>query len=77
MNREQATAYVRGRLVPYTLCNRCKSHVLKSDLEDYAYQCVYCYEDLYEIETHQMKDPREISDFDFEDLIQTVMESDL
>lgn len=33
-------------------CNRCHSKVTKSDLEEYAYQCLECDEDLYEIETY-------------------------
>lgn len=61
--------YVRKNLVPYRLCNRCGNHVLKSELEEYTYQCMYCDEDLYSIETHLMEEKREINDFDFEDLV--------
>ena len=34
-------------------CNRCGSPVLRSDLDDYVYQCMSCDEDLYTIETHE------------------------
>lgn len=33
-------------------CNKCNSKVIKSELEEYSYQCVECDEDLYEFETH-------------------------
>lgn len=33
-------------------CNKCQTEVSKSDLEEYAYQCYECDEDLYEMETH-------------------------
>lgn len=62
--------YVRERLIPYRLCNRCWSHVLKNNVKDKPYQCMYCYDDLEEIETHEMKVKEEISDFDFEDLVE-------
>lgn len=62
--------YVKDNLVPYRLCNRCGSHVLKSELDEYPYQCMYCDEDLFEFETHLMDEKKEISDFDFEDLIE-------
>ena len=75
--RNKAEQYVREHLIPYTLCNRCKSHVLKSDNSEYKYQCLYCDEDLYDFEVHQMEELKEINDFDFEDLINKVMESDL
>ena len=58
-------------VVPHRYCNRCGCHVLKSDSENYPYQCVYCDEDLYSIETHIKEDDfDEISDFDYEDLIE-------
>ena len=46
-------AYVLERDTFIIKCNRCGSPVLKSDLDDYAYQCMNCDEDLYEFETHQ------------------------
>lgn len=33
-------------------CNRCDSKVAKSKLQEYAYQCFECDEDLYTIETY-------------------------
>ena len=46
-------AYVLERDTFTIKCNRCGSPVLKSDLDDYVYQCMNCDEDLYEFETHQ------------------------
>lgn len=37
-------------------CNKCKSEVTKSDLEEYSYQCMNCDEDLYEFETSLQKE---------------------
>ena len=65
-------AYVRERLVPYRVCNRCGNHVLTSELDEYAYQCLYCDEDLYSIETHELEEKTEISNFDFYDLVEQV-----
>lgn len=45
-------AYVLERDTFTIKCNRCGSPVLKSDLDDYAYQCMNCDEDLYSFETH-------------------------
>ena len=45
--------YVLERDCGKIRCNRCGSSVLKSDLEDYAYQCMFCDEDLLSIETHE------------------------
>jgi hypothetical protein len=64
--------YVRKMLIPYRHCKRCKAHVLKSELIDYKYQCLYCDEDLYTIETYLDKEKKEISDNDFNDLIELV-----
>lgn len=33
-------------------CNRCHHEVIESGLEEYAYQCKECDEDLYEFETY-------------------------
>ena len=46
-------AYVLERDAGYVRCNRCGSVVLKSDVEGYSYQCMFCDEDLYTIETHE------------------------
>ena len=45
--------YIIKRDVGTIRCNKCGSPVLKSDLNDYAYQCMNCDEDLYAIETHE------------------------
>jgi hypothetical protein len=64
--------YVDSHLVPHRYCNRCDHHVLKSGIPDeYPYQCMYCDEDLYSIETHiEENDFDKISDFDYENLIE-------
>lgn len=46
-------AYVLERDTFTVRCNRCGSPVLRSDLDDYVYQCMSCDEDLYTIETHE------------------------
>ena len=46
-------AYVLERDTFTVRCNRCGSPVLRSDLDDYVYQCMSCDEDLYTIETHK------------------------
>ena len=46
-------SYVKKRIVPNRVCNRCGNHVLTSELEEYKYQCMHCDEDLYEFETHE------------------------
>jgi hypothetical protein len=33
-------------------CNRCNNEVIKSELEEYPFQCMHCDEDLYGIETY-------------------------
>lgn len=33
-------------------CNKCRNKVSKSELKEYAYQCMECDEDLYSFETH-------------------------
>lgn len=53
--------YIRENLVPYRHCNRCGSCVLKSELEQYPYQCIYCDEDLFEIEHEEKPEPMEFS----------------
>lgn len=46
-----ATIYVYNRIVTDRACGRCGGYVLKSDSENYPYQCLKCDEDLYRIET--------------------------
>lgn len=60
--------YVYDNLIPNRICNRCNSYVLKSHVQGYAYQCMYCDEDLFTFETHKTNE--EISDADFCDLIE-------
>lgn len=67
--------YIRENLVPYRHCNRCGSCVLKSELEQYPYQCIYCDEDLFEIETYLDEEKEQISDFDFSDMVETLVAS--
>ena len=55
--------YVLERDTLTRRCNRCGSVVLKSELNDYAYQCMNCDEDLYRIETHNGK-PHTTEEFD-------------
>ena len=45
--------YVLERDTGNIRCNMCGSPVLKSDVEGYAYQCMFCDEDLFSIETHE------------------------
>lgn len=51
----KSVAYVKSRLLLTTRCNRCGHIVLKSDAKSsgYSYQCLYCDEDLYKVETHR------------------------
>lgn len=72
----KSTAYVESHLVkPSRFCNMCGRHILKSDLEQYEYQCMYCDEDLFGIETRKKMDmngneiDEEISTFDYCNLI--------
>lgn len=52
-----STKYVKRRIRKNIRCNRCGSIVLKSELRHsenkYKYQCMFCDEDLYGIETHE------------------------
>lgn len=63
---------------PHRLCDRCGNYILKSDLEQYPYQCMYCDEDLFSIETHLRTNDYgqlvndEISIFAYCDLIEQV-----
>ena len=68
----KSAEYVRNNLVPDTICNCCGAYVLRSKLEGHPYQCMYCDEDLRKEETH--KTTKEISDFDFEDLVEKTQE---
>lgn len=45
--------YVIKNITPNIRCNRCGSICLKSEAKGYKYQCMYCDEDLYSIETHE------------------------
>lgn len=83
LNKEypKCAEYVRTHLVsPHRLCNRCGSHVLKSDLEQYPYQCLNCDEDMFECETHEetcaagYQADEEISTFDYCNQIRLVAE---
>lgn len=56
-------AYVLERDTLTRRCNMCGSVVLRSELESYAYQCMNCDEDLYEIETHE-GEPHTTEEFD-------------
>ena len=60
--------YVYDNLIINRKCNRCDSYVLKSHVKGYKYQCMYCDEDLVTFETHKTNE--EISDADFDDLIE-------
>lgn len=44
--------YVDDRIQENLICNRCNTHVLKSELESsgYSYQCLSCDEDLLLVE---------------------------
>ena len=46
-------AYVLERDTGNIRCNRCRSVVLRSDVKGYVYQCMFCDEDLYGIETYE------------------------
>lgn len=52
-----STKYVKRRIRNNIRCNRCGAIVLKSELRHsenkYKYQCMFCDEDLYGIETHK------------------------
>lgn len=52
-----STKYVKRRIRNKIRCNRCGAIVLKSELRHtenkYKYQCMFCDEDLYGIETHK------------------------
>lgn len=46
--------YVGKNLVKKRRCNRCGSIVLKEpNVEEYPYQCMFCDENLFGIETHK------------------------
>ena len=71
-NKNLAYSYVRGRLVPYVHCNKCGAHVLESDIAGYDFKCIYCDKELFASETHEDKELKEISDFDFEDMVEII-----
>lgn len=56
LNLKAEEKYVQKLFVPQVHCNKCGGHVLKSLHEDYTYQCLNCDEDLFEFETHIVKD---------------------
>ena len=70
MKYKSASEYVKNMLVKSRKCNRCGSYVLKSELKEYSYQCMYCDEDLYTFET--TKTTRKISNIEYKDLIEQV-----
>jgi uncharacterized HAD superfamily protein len=53
VKKPKTTAYVTERIQHDIRCNRCNSIVLKSDNIQYKYQCMFCDEDLFDIETHK------------------------
>lgn len=67
-----AVLYVKNRLTNRR-CNRCKSPVLKSDVDGYQYQCFEHDEDLYTIETFVSDEA--LSEQELQDIIACVMES--
>ena len=72
----RAAAYVESHLVPRRYCNRCGYPVLKSDLEEYPYQCVHCDEDLYGIETYvKENNSEELNDDEYCKLVEQCADS--
>ena len=60
--------YVSDILIPNRKCNRCGAYVLKSYVQGYTYQCMYCDEDLATFETHKVD--KEISKEEFNELVE-------
>lgn len=60
--------YVHDGLIPNRKCNRCNSYVLKSYVQGFTYQCMYCDEDLCTFETHKVD--KEINKEEFNDLVE-------
>lgn len=60
--------YVQDFLISNRKCNRCNKYVLKSYVQGYAYQCMYCDEDLCTFETYKVD--KEISKEEFNNLIE-------
>lgn len=59
----KSTEYVIEKLQDKRLCNRCLSYVLESETKpEYSYQCMYCDEDLYSIETHSVDESISLND---------------
>ena len=50
--KETPVEYVQKRDTKNIRCNRCHKPVLKSDVEGYQYQCMFCDEDLVSFETY-------------------------
>lgn len=44
--------YVNSRIQKDRRCNRCNHIVLTSELDEYPFQCLFCDENLYGIETY-------------------------
>lgn len=58
-------------------CSRCGKPVLTSDLEDYSYQCLHCDEDLCTIETIEAPEGAEVSEKEFYELCELVIQEKL
>jgi len=50
--KKKVRNYLRKRIQKNTRCRRCNAIVLRSDSEDYTYQCLFCDEDLYTFEVY-------------------------
>ena len=63
LNLEAEKEFVKKLYIPQVHCKRCNGHVLKSQSEDYDYQCLGCDEDLFECETFIVTDEeKELTD---------------
>lgn len=66
--------YVDSHLVKDRYCSRCGSPILKSDLEQYPYQCMTCDEDLFEFET-TIDLNKQFNEWDYVQLVKEVADT--